>query len=135
MTLKEQISADMKTAMKEKNVVARDTLRFVKGEIDRKEKGGEPLSDVDVLRIIKKSIENIKESTFDADEIAVLEVYMPESMDIDGVNVAIMESIESINASGIKDMRDVLSDYNTKHFGKADGEVVARLIRKALLNL
>ena len=59
MTLKDKIIADMTTAMKEKNAVARDILRVIKGEIERAEqdpkKGKIVLSDGDISKIIKKS--------------------------------------------------------------------------------
>lgn len=80
MKLKEQISEDLKSAMKNKDSVKLNILRVLKGEIERNEQTATKrveLSDGDILKLVKKMIEGIKETKGSEDEINTLEIYMP----------------------------------------------------------
>lgn len=131
-TLKEKIVADMTTAMKEKNTIARDTLRVIKGEIERNEQtkdGKVSLSDGDVAKIIKKSIEGIRETTNNQAEIAVLEAYLPKQLS----ESEIVAVVDDLIASGTgKNMKDLMQAFNAKHMGQADGKVLAGVIKSKL---
>lgn len=131
-TLKEKIVADMTTAMKEKNTIARDTLRVIKGEIERSEQtkdGKVNLSDGDVAKIIKKSIEGIRETTNNQAEIAVLEAYLPKQLS----ESEIVAIVDGLIASGTgKNMKDLMQAFNAKHMGQADGKVLAGVIKSKL---
>ena len=131
-TLKEKIVADMTTAMKEKNTIARDTLRVIKSEIERNEQtkdGKVSLSDGDVAKIIKKSIEGIRETTNNQAEIAVLEAYLPKQLS-ESENVAIVDGL--IASGTAKNMKDLMQAFNAKHMGQADGKVLAGVIKSKL---
>ena len=131
-TLKEKIVADMTTAMKEKNTIARDTLRVIKSEIERNEQtkdGKVSLSDGDVAKIIKKSIEGIRETTNNQAEIAVLEAYLPKQLS----ESEIVAIVDGLIASGTaKNMKDLMQAFNAKHMGQADGKVLAGVIKSKL---
>ena len=64
MTLKEKINADFMTAFKSKNMVAKSILSVVKGEIQTVEKniGSDNLSDVEVTKILTKTVKSLKET-------------------------------------------------------------------------
>ena len=85
MTLKEKINADFITALKSKNAVAKSILPVVKGEIQTVEKnvGSDNLSDVEVTKILTKTVKSLKETISMANdeksklELAIVEVYLP----------------------------------------------------------
>ena len=83
MSLKDKIVADIKTAMKNKDTQRLGVLRVLKGEIERNEqtsKGKVELADVDIVALVKKSIQGIKETNNDEFEIEVLETYLPKQL-------------------------------------------------------
>ena len=83
MSLTNLISEDLKTAMKEKNAVKLSVLRVLKAEVQRSEQtanGKVELTDGDVIKIVKKLAEGIKETTKNQDELNVLEAYLPKQL-------------------------------------------------------
>lgn len=130
MTLKEKIVEDMKTAMKEKNAIARDTLRVIKGEIERAEQdknGKIELSDSAILAIIKKSIEGVKSTTNNQEEIDVLSSYLPKAMTKDEIEAHVKE-LCSLN----QNMGAVIKEFNSKFPGRADGKELAQIVKDVL---
>jgi len=130
--LKDQIVADITAAMKEKNNTKRDTLRVIKGEIERNEQtkdGKVDLADGDVVKIIKKSIEGIRETSNNQNEIAILESYLPKQL-----NETEMRSIvKDIIAGGVPaNMRDVMGQFNSMYNGQADGKVLSGIIKEEI---
>jgi uncharacterized protein YqeY len=131
-TLKEKIVADMTTAMKEKNTIARDTLRVIKGEIERNEQtkdGKIELTDGDVIKLIKKSIEGIKETTNNAAEIAVLESYLPKQLNETEIETIVLDLLKAGTQPTIKDL---MRDFNAKHNGQADGKILVDVIKRGI---
>ena len=133
MTLKDKIIADMTTAMKEKNAVARDILRVIKGEIERAEqdpkKGKIILSDGDISKIIKKSIAGIKETTNDEAQINVLESYLPKQL----LESEIKDIVNKILGDGTKPtIKDVMGVFNANYNGMADGKLLTDVIKQEI---
>ena len=88
MSLKEKINADYMSAFKSKNVVAKNLLSVVKGEIQTIEKniGVDSLSDDEVVKILNKTVKSLKEtqskspSAQTAEELFIIESYLPKQM-------------------------------------------------------
>ncbi len=129
MSLQEQITAELKTAMKNKDRVRTDAVRVMIGEFQRQPE--KELSDEQVAAIIRKLIKSEKEllaaaRTEDSGFINVLEAYLPKQADEDEVTAWIKEHIN-------------FSDYNNKmqamklimaHFGSsADGNMVKKILQ------
>ena len=147
MSLKDQILADMKTAMREKNASQLESIRMLRAAIQRKEVDDQvELSDDDVMAILQKQIKQSQDaiSQFKAgdrpdlaekEQIHVdnLMVYMPEQLSDEEVDAAITKAIESTGAESMKDMGKVLGVLKGQLQGKADMGKVSGLI-KAKLN-
>mgnify|MGYP006243682889 FL=1 len=147
MSLKEQILADMKTAMREKNASQLESIRMLRAAIQRKEVDDQvELSDDDVMAILQKQIKQSQDaiSQFKAgdrpdlaekEQIHVdnLMVYMPEQLSDEEVDAAITKAIESTGAESMKDMGKVMGVLKGQLQGKADMGKVSGLI-KAKLN-
>ena len=82
MSLKSQITEDIKAAMKAQDTVKKSILRVIKAEISREEGGLKDLDDTGVIKLIKKNIKSLEEiGSEDAlAEKAVLDQYMPKQM-------------------------------------------------------
>ncbi|GHA13457.1 aspartyl-tRNA amidotransferase subunit B [Arenicella chitinivorans] len=146
MSLKEQILADMKTAMREKNASQLESIRMLRAAIQRKEVDDRvALSDDDVMAILQKQIKQSQDaiSQFKAGDRADLAekeqthvdnlmVYMPEQLSDEEVDAAIAAAISSTGAESMKDMGKVMGVLKAQLQGKADMGKVSGMIRAKL---
>lgn len=133
MNLKEQISKDYMTAFKEKNVVAKNLLSVVKGEIQTIEKntGVDCLSDAEVIKILNKTAKSLKEvitTSGDAESITQLEMVealLPAAMTREDVVV----KVSALVASGITNVGGIMKEFATL---QVDRKVVSEVIKEVL---
>ncbi|MCQ2251653.1 MAG: GatB/YqeY domain-containing protein [Bacteroidales bacterium] len=147
MTLIEQIQDDMKSAMKEKNQLKLAAVRAIKSEILKEQtsgKGGE-VTDADVLKILQKMIKQRSESVEiykqqnradlveeESAQLEYIKCYMPKQMDEAEVAAVINRIVAETGAASIKDMGKVMKAANAELAGKADGKMIADLVKAAL---
>ena len=113
--LKNKISADYMSAFKSKNTIAKNLLSVIKGEIQTVEKntGVENLSDEDVIKILNKTVKSLKEtqskfpSAQTAEELFIVESYLPSQMSADEIRV----KVQSLIADGASNMGDVMKAF------------------------
>ena len=133
MTLKEKINADFMTAFKSKNMVAKSILSVVKGEIQTVEKniGSDNLSDVEVTKILTKTVKSLKETiTLSNDEkskveLSVIEVYLPTQMSKEEVTAKVTELV----SSGITQIGAIMKEFATL---PADKKMVSESIKEVI---
>jgi uncharacterized protein YqeY len=133
--MKNRIKTDMVNAMKAKDVVTRDILRVLKGEIERNEqssKGKIELTDSDVVKLVKKLIESIKESGDDNGEIAILETYLPKQLDADEIKVLVSKFVTEKGLTSPKEMGVVMGYFNSTFDGTYDGKLLSTIVREIL---
>lgn len=138
MSLKERIIKDMITAMKNKDAVKRDVLRVLKGEIERAEqssKGRVELTDAEVTKIVKKTYEGIKDTSYNEDEMAIIAEYMPRQMSEDEIRDVLTEMVDTLNirGAGMKEMGRLMGVFNSSYNGMADGKTVASIAKTLLI--
>lgn len=108
-TLKQKINADYMTAFKSKNVLAKNLLSVIKGEIQTIEKnvGVETLSDEEVTKILAKTRKSLEEtrSKFPSEQVTeelfIVESYLPKQMTSEEIEMKIDEMIEFGAASNM----------------------------------
>ncbi|WP_154224575.1 GatB/YqeY domain-containing protein [Marinicella rhabdoformis] len=146
MTLKAQVMADMKTAMKAKDKAKVGTLRMFTAAIkqvevdERKE-----LSEQEILSIVGKMIKQRKDAavqykdagredleTIELAEIAVLEDYLPEQLSQDAINDIVQAIINESGANGMQDMGKVMGLAKAQIAGQADMGVVSQTVKSLL---
>ena len=146
MMLTQQITDDMKAAMKAKDTVALGAIRMLRAAIKDKEiELGKTAEEADVIAVISKLIKQRKDSAsqyIDAGrpelaekeeaEIKVLEVYMPEQMSDDEITAMVAEAVASTGASSMKDMGAVMAIVREKATGSADMGKVSAAVKAAL---
>jgi uncharacterized protein YqeY len=103
MKLKEKINADYMSAFKSRNVVAKNVLSVIKGDVQLMEKNQmvETLSDEEVIKILNKSVKSLKEtnasfpSAQTAEELSIVEAYLPKQMSEDEIKSHIKDLIDN----------------------------------------
>lgn len=133
--LLEQINTDLKEAMKAKNTQKLGLLRVLKSELQRKEQGAKgkvELQDSDVIKSIKTMIDGIKESKGSQDDINILEEYMPKTLTEAEILTIVDTLIESVGATNMKQMGQVMKEFTSKYAGQADGSFVSKIVREKL---
>jgi uncharacterized protein YqeY len=147
MSLKDQIISDMTAAMKAQDVARTSTLRMVKAAIMNREKeGGGELTDEDVQKLLRTQVKQRRDSVEQYEkanrpdladkeqaEIAIIEVYLPESASQEEIDQAVVAAIAETGASSMKDMGGVMKAAMAKLAGKsADGKMVSATVKAKL---
>ena len=148
MALFEQISEDIKAAMKARDKVALETLRNVKKvflEAKTAPGANDTLSDEDALKLMQKLVKQGKDAAqiyvgqnrqYLADEelaqVAVIERYLPKMLSGEELEAAIKQIIETVGATSMKDMGKVMGTATKQLAGKAEGRAINEMVKKLL---
>lgn len=148
MALFEKVNEDIKTAMKERDKVALDTLRNIKKvflEAKTAPGANDTLEDADALKMIQKLAKQGKESAqtyidagrqdlADAElaQVSVIERYLPEQLSEAEIEKMVKTIIEQTGAANMKDMGKVMGMANKQLAGKADGKTISGIVKKLL---
>lgn len=146
MSLKEQLSADMKTAMRSKDKARLETIRMIRAAIQRKEVDDRvELDEPAVLVVIQKMVKQVQDSIqqfTDGDRmdlvekeeagLEVLQGYLPEPLSDDELQAIISDAVTKTGATEMRDMGKVMGMVKAAADGRADMGVVSGKI-KALL--
>jgi uncharacterized protein YqeY len=146
MSLKGQITEDMKSAMKagekDRLKVVRLILAAVKQiEVDTREE----LDDAAVLTVLTKMVKQRRDSieqfekgdredlaAIERAEIEVLDTYLPEQLSADELAVLVDEAIQASGAEGIRDMGKVMGQIKAKASGGTDMGAVSAIVKERL---
>ncbi|MFM8257234.1 MAG: GatB/YqeY domain-containing protein [Polynucleobacter sp.] len=146
MTLKEQITEDMKSAMRAKEAERLGTIRLLLAAIKQREVDERiTVDDAGIIAIIEKLIKQRKDSIEqfqkagrtdlvdqESKELGILQAYMPAQLSAAEVQSAIQKIIADLGASGPQDMGKVIGALKAQLAGKADMGMVSGLVKAAL---
>ena len=146
MTLKEQITEDMKSAMRAKEAERLGTIRLLLAAIKQREVDERiTVDDAGIIAIIEKLIKQRKDSIEqfqkagrtdlvdqESKELGILQAYMPVQLSEAEVQAAIQKAIADLGASGPQDMGKVIGALKAQLAGKADMGTVSGLVKAAL---
>jgi hypothetical protein len=146
MTLKEQITEDMKSAMRAKEAERLGTIRLLLAAIKQREVDERiTVDDAGIIAIIEKLMKQRKDSIEqfqkagrtdlvdqESKELAILQAYMPAQLSAAEVQSAIQKVIADLGASGPQDMGKVIGALKAQLAGKADMGMVSGLVKAAL---
>ena len=146
MSLKAQITEDMKTAMRAKDSARLGTIRLLQAAMKQKEVDERvELDDAMVIAIVDKLIKQRKDSVaayvsaqrqdladIESAEIKVLEVYLPQRLSADEITAAVKAIVIEVGAAGPGDMGKVMGAVKTQLAGKADMGLVSAAVKAAL---
>jgi uncharacterized protein YqeY len=146
MSLKDQITDDMKAAMRAKESTRLGTIRLLLADIKRKEVDERiELTDAQTLAVVEKMIKQRKDSIsqFEAGgradlaeiekaELAVLSAYIPAGLSDEEVAAEVAAAVAASGAAGPQDMGKVMAILKPKLAGRADMTAVSAQVKKAL---
>jgi len=146
MSLKAQITEDMKTAMRAKDSVRLGTIRLLQAAMKQKEVDERvELDDAMVIAIVDKLIKQRKDSVaaylsaqrqdladVESAEIQVLEVYLPQRLSADEITAAVKAIVADVGATGPGDMGKVMGAVKVQLAGKADMGLMSAAVKAAL---
>ncbi|WP_455933824.1 GatB/YqeY domain-containing protein [Neisseria sp.] len=146
MSLKTQLTEDMKTAMRAKDQVSLSTIRLINAaikqfEVDERTEA----DDAKVISILTKMVKQRKDSAKiyteagrqdladkENAEIEILNRYLPQMMSAEETKTAVEAAVAETGASGMADMGKVMGVLKTRLAGKADMGEVNKVLKAAL---
>ena len=146
MALKDQITEDMKTAMRAKDSARLGTIRLLMAAIKQREVDERiVLDDAAIVGVVDKLIKQRKDSITafqsagrtdlvnkESAELAVLQAYLPARLSADEITAAVGAIVVDLGASGPGDMGKVMAAVKAQLAGKADMGAVSAAVKAAL---
>lgn len=147
--LSQQITEDLKTAMREKNTLALNTIRMLKSSIKNAaiEKGGASaeLTDPEVIVVIRREVKKRQDSieqytaagrtelaAQEEAEMALLNGYLPEPLSESELLAIVDAAIAEVGATSRKEMGAVMKLVQERTAGRADGKTLSQAVAAKL---
>lgn len=144
MSMKQQLLDDLKTAMREKDTLRKETLQICRAavlqiEVDQRVE----LDDASILEILSKEYKKRQETLKDLGdrediitkykaEMAIIEKYLPKQLTESEILEIVNETIAEVGAVGVRDLGKLMQALQPKIKGRADGKLVNQLVRLQL---
>ncbi len=146
MALKEQLDADLKSAMRDKDAVKLSVVRMLKSAIKYREiEAMKPLDDAGVLQVIGSEIKRRQDSieqyragnrpelaAKEEAEAAILRAWLPAQLGRAELEALVAAAVQKTGATGPRDMGTVMKALLPDVQGKADGRLVSELVKARL---
>ena len=146
MSLKQKLMEDLKTSMKNKDSIKKNTITMVRAAIKQIEVDERvEVDDERILAIISKQLKERKNAIEDfkkgerqdlvdltEKEIEILLEYLPRQLTEEEIEKIVAETIEEVNAKSMKDIGLVMKSVMPKVKGRTDGNTVNKIARKIL---
>jgi uncharacterized protein YqeY len=147
MSLEEKINEAIKTAMKEKDKVALDSLRAVKSQIllvKTEAKGAEVTAEQEIAilqRMIKQRKDSFDQFTaqnrtdlaeVEVAQMKVIERFLPAQLCVEELEVEIKKIISETGAESIKDLGKVMGIASKTLAGRSDGKSISEMVKRVL---
>lgn len=144
--IKEKLLNDLKEAMKDKNLVRKNTVQMVRAAILQVEKDKQiELTDEQIIEIIAKESKKRKDAASEFEksgredlikqnneEIEILSEYLPKQLSNEEIEKIVKEVITATGASSIKDMGKVMKEAKEKIGAAADGKAISDAVKRLL---
>ena len=148
MNFQDQLSSKLKEAMRKKNTVALESLRAIKAAIlllQTQSGAKENPDDTEITKLLQKLVKQRKESASifreqgrvdlaepEEAQIDVISQFLPKQLSAEEVEKVVDQTIQSVGATTMKDMGKVMGMANKQLAGKADGKLIAEIVKKRL---
>ena len=149
MTLRENLDADFKAALKEKNDLKLSVVRMVKAALMNAEisSGGKgTFDDAKIFDIIRKEAKKRNDSITayeqggrndlaekEKQELAILQNYLPQAMAEEEVKALVQKTIADLGAGSAADFGKVMKEAVVRAEGRADGKIISRIVKDLLV--
>ena len=144
--IKEKLLEDLKEAMKDKNLIRKNTIQMIRAAILQVEKDKQiELTEEQVVEIIAKEAKKRKDASADfessgredlinqnKEEIAILSEYLPKQLTVEEIEEIVKKIIAESGATSIKEMGIVMKKAKEQVGAAADGKAVSNVVKKLL---
>ena len=146
MSLKETLMDDLKVAMKEKDVIRKNTVQMIRSAVLQFEKDNkQELDDNGVIDVIAKELKRRRDvlpeyeksgrDDLIADinrEIEILLAYLPKQLTKEELEEIVVQAINEVGATSMKDMGKIMASVMPKTKGRADGKMINEIVKEKL---
>ncbi len=146
MALKEQLTNDLKAAMKDKDTIRKNTVQMIRSAVLQFEKDNKTeLSDEGIIDVIAKELKRRRDvlpeyeksgrEDLIADinrEIEVLLAYLPKQLTKEELEEIVVAAMNEIGATSMKDMGKIMGAVMPKTKGRADGKMINEIVKAHL---
>jgi uncharacterized protein YqeY len=152
MGLREQLSADLKEAMRQRDEVRKRTIRSVIAALKAAETELDAhgqrvrLGETDILALVSKQAKQRQDSIVEyrkgnrpdlvaeeEAELAILQEYLPRQLSREEIEAKVRQTIEEVGATGPRDIGKVMRPLMAELRGRADGGLVNKVVRELLV--
>jgi uncharacterized protein YqeY len=130
--MKENITNLIKAAMLNKDAESLTILRVLKGEIERNEqtaKGRVELTDADIVNLVKKLLQSVRESGGTDKEITILESFLPKQLTEAELKGLVVKYLSANNLT-VKDMGNIMAYFKQTYNGQYDGKALSVIVKE-----
>ncbi len=149
MTMKSRLDDDLKQAMRDRDALRRDVVRYMRSEIRNEEiRTQKELDDEGVIQVLSKQAQQRRDSIEaytgadrqdlvekERSELSVILSYLPRQMTGDEITDLVQQVVAEVGASGPADMGKVMSAIMPQVRGKAEGREVSSIVQQTLRSL
>lgn len=146
MSLKERLLEDMKTAMRDKDIIRKNAVQMVRSAVLQVEKDSKvTLDDDGIIEIIAKEVKKRRDSLPDFEkagredlisnlksEIETLLQYLPQQLSEEELEVIVKQAVQKTGATTARDLGKVMHEVLPKVKGRADGKLINQIAKKYL---
>ncbi len=146
MALKEQLMDDLKAAMKDKDIIRKNTVQMIRSAVLQFEKDNKTeLDDSGVTDVIAKELKRRRDvlpeyeksgrEDLIADinrEIEILLAYLPKQLTKEELEEIVVAAINEVGATSMKDMGKIMGAVMPKTKGRADGKMINEIVKAHL---
>ena len=144
--LKEKLMEDLKSAMKEKDEIRKNTVTMIKAAILQIEKDKQiQLTEDQILEIIAKEAKKRKDALVEFEksgredlvnqtkkELEIIKAYLPAELSREELEKIVVDVIQEVGAVDMKDMGKVMQAVKAKTTGRADGKIINEIVKSKL---
>ena len=146
MSLKEKLLEDMKTSMKEKDVLRKNSIQMVRASVLQVEKDNRiTLDDDGIIEVIAKEVKKRRDILPEYEksgrqdlvdalriEIEILLQYLPQQLTDEELEIIVKKAIEDTGAGSVKEMGKIMQEVMPIVKGRADGKMINQIAKKLL---
>jgi len=146
VSLKEKLNEDLKQAMRDKEVVKRDSIRAINTMIKQVEVDERRvLDDAEVIKLVQRGIKQREEAISqyraasrddlvqkEQEQVDVFMLYLPKQLSDVELENGMKEIVSEVGATSLKDMGKVMGVASKKFAGVADGKRINEMVKKLL---
>ena len=148
MSLLNSLNDELKAAMRAKDTLKLEALRAIKSAVllaKTATAGDVDLTEEEEIKLLQKLVKQRKDSAAiykeqgrddlaepELAQIAVIEKFLPEQLTEEEIEKVVVQTIDSLGASGMQDMGKVMGIASKELLGKADGKTISSLVRTLL---